>query len=170
MPSTEEHLMEWLRNTHAMELKSELMLKSQVSRLADHPTICARFESHLQETRRQAELLRDCIQHRGGSVSTAKDLGAKLLGMGQAAAIYVNSDALITECLESAAFEAMETASYRILTAAAEQAGDSRTAQVCRQILQEEEAMEQWVKVNLAAITRTFLTQTTMPAGASLRL
>ena len=169
MTAAEEHLIEWLRTAHAVEAKSEIMLKSQARRLAHYPQLRDRFEQHLQETRRQAELVRGCIERRGGSVSVIKDTGAKLLGMSQAAAILFTSDAVIKELLESTTFEAMEAASYRLLIAAADQVGDIETAQVCRPILREEEAMEQWLKDNLQSATRAFLTREGTPAMSAVR-
>jgi hypothetical protein len=53
-------------------------------RIKNYPQLKARIKQHIQETRRQAGLVRECIERRGGSTSTLKDTGGKLLAMGQA--------------------------------------------------------------------------------------
>jgi ferritin-like metal-binding protein YciE len=169
MASAEEHLMEWLRTAHAVEEQAETMLTAQANRLENYPKLRARIEQHLKETQRQAELVRGCIERRGSSTSTLKDMGAKMLAMGQGLGGMFTTDEVIKGSLASTAFEAMEAASYRILIAAAEQVGDTQTAEVCRQILQEEEAMEQWLKDNLAEVTQTFLRLEETPGATARR-
>jgi ferritin-like metal-binding protein YciE len=65
MATAEERIMEWLRDAHAMEEQSEQMLESTARRLEHYPELRARLTSHLEETRRQAERLRRCIERRG---------------------------------------------------------------------------------------------------------
>ncbi|WP_234834261.1 DUF892 family protein [Sinorhizobium meliloti] len=50
----------------------------------------------------------------------------------------------------------MEIASYKILIAAAEHAGDQETKRVCDAILQQELTMAQWLDEHAATITRSF--------------
>ena len=169
MAHAEEHLMEWLRTAHAVEEQAETMLTGQLNRLEHYPKLRARIEQHLSETKRHAELVRGCIERRGSSTSTLKDMGAKMLAMGQAMSGFFVADEVIKGSLASTAFEAMEAASYRILIAAAEQVGDMQTAQVCRQILQEEEAMEQWLKDNIEEVTQTFLRRDETPGATAKR-
>src|SRR3712207_6296304 len=134
MASAEEHLMEWLRTAHAVEEQAETMRTAQAKRLEHYPQLKARIEQHITETQRQAEMVRGCIERRGGSTSTLKDMGAKMMAMGQGIGGMFTADEVIKGSLASTAFEAMESAYYRILIAAAEQVGDTQTAQVCRQI------------------------------------
>jgi ferritin-like metal-binding protein YciE len=84
MATAEERLMEWLRDAHAAEQQAETMLSGTAGRLENYPELRARLEQHIQETKRQADLIRGCIERRGGSTSTIKDTGGKLLAMGQA--------------------------------------------------------------------------------------
>jgi ferritin-like metal-binding protein YciE len=82
MNKVEANLMAWLRNTHAMEEQAVTMLTSLASRTGDYPDVKARIESHLAETKRQAEALEECIKRRGGDTSTLKDLAAKMVAFG----------------------------------------------------------------------------------------
>ena len=157
MASAEERLMEWLRDAHAAEEQAETMLSGTASRLENYPELRARMEQHLQETKRQSELVRGCIERRGGSTSSVKAAGGKLIAMGQAMSGLFAGDEVLKAAIASHAFEAMEIASYRILIDTADQVGDQETKRVCEQILREEEAMADWLKQNLPMLTRRYL-------------
>ena len=47
-------------------------LTGLASRTGDYPDVKTRIESHLAETRRQAEELEECIRRRGGDTSAAR--------------------------------------------------------------------------------------------------
>ena len=167
MASAEERLMEWLRDAHAAEEQAETMLTGTASRLQNYPQLRARIEQHIQETKRQSELIRGCIERRGGSTSTIKDAGGKLLAMGQAMSGMFVGDEVMKGSIASYAFEAMEIASYRILIATAEQVGDQETKRVCEQILREEEAMAEWLEQNLPSLTQQYLRREETPGATA---
>ena len=77
--------------------------------------------------------------------------------MGQAMSGMFVGDEVMKGTIASAAFEAMEVASYEILIATAEEVGDMETKRVCEEILREEEAMETWLKQNTPLLTRQYL-------------
>jgi ferritin-like metal-binding protein YciE len=168
MATAEERLMEWLRDAHAAEEQAETMLGGMASRIKNYPELKAKIEQHLQETKRHGELIRGCIERRGRSPSSVKDTGAKLVAFGQAMSGMFVGDEVMKGSIASAAFEAMEAASYRILIAAAELVGDNETKRVCEKILGEEEAMEQWLKENVAALTQKYL-RLEMTPGATAK-
>ena len=157
MATAEERLMEWLRDAHAAEQQAETMLSGTASRLENYPELRARIEQHIQETKRQADLVRGCIERRGGSTSTIKDAGGKLLAMGQAMSGLFVGDEVMKASIASYAFEAMEISSYRILIETADHVGDQETKRVCEQILREEEAMADWLKQNIPTLTHRYL-------------
>ena len=157
MASAEERLLEWLRDAHAAEEQAETMLSGMAKRLENYPELRARIEQHISETQRQAELVRGCIERRGGSTSAIKDAGGKLLAMGQAMSGMFVGDEVMKGSIASYAFEAMEIASYRVLISTAREVGDHETARVCEQILKEEEAMADWLEQNMPALTRHYL-------------
>lgn len=168
MASAEERLLEWLRDAHAAEEQAETMLKGTASRIQNYPELKARIEQHLEETRRHAELVRRCIERRGGTTSTIKDAGAKMMGLGQALSGMLVGDEVMKASIASYAFEAMEIASYRILISTAQEVGDLETARVCEQILKEEQAMANWIEQNLPQLTKSYL-QREETAGATAK-
>ena len=50
MTDAREHLLDWLRDAHAMEQQAEQMLKAQAARIENYPALKARIEAHLEET------------------------------------------------------------------------------------------------------------------------
>lgn len=159
MTDMNETLNQWLRDAHAMEEQAEQMLSSQASRLESYPELASRIRQHLEETRSQRERLESCIEHRGGSSSSMKDMAAKLSATMQGMSSTMASDEVMKGLLASYAFEHFEVASYRILVAAAEAVGDGRTARMCEEICREEEAMADWLAERIPGVTRTYLSR-----------
>ena len=48
---SEELLVDWLRDAHAMEKHAEQVLSNSASRIENYPELKAQIERHLQETR-----------------------------------------------------------------------------------------------------------------------
>lgn len=157
MESAQEILLDWLRDAHAMEHQAEKMLTSFSDRLDDYPELKTRIDSHIQATRQQQELLRDCIEKQGGSTSKIKDLGAKLIGISQGLSGIFVSDEVVKGALSVYVFEQLEIASYTVLIAAAKQTVNTRVLDVCEQILPQEAAMAMWLQNYLPEVTQSFL-------------
>ena len=167
MATVDERLNEWLRDAHAMEEQAEQMLSATAGRIENYPELKARLEQHLRETQQQASDLKACIDRRGAGSSTLKDMAGKLTAMAQGMSGMFVSDEVIKGSMASYTFEHMEIAAYRVLVATAEEAGDSQTAEVCRRILREEEAMADWLKEHLAPVTRQYLARDQMPGATA---
>lgn len=155
--SAEDRLLQWLRDAHAMEMQAETMLQAQAQRIEHYPELKARIERHIEETRNQAELIKGCIERRGGSPSTGKDLGGKSLAMMQGLSGVVMGDEIVKGAMAGYTFEHFEISAYRALIAAANVAGDAETERVCRQVLQQEEEMAAWLAEQLPNVTAQFL-------------
>lgn len=157
MTDAREHLLNWLRDAHAMEQQAEQMLKSQASRIDNYPKVKARIEQHLEETRGQQRLLEGCLERLGSSPSAVKDTMGMMTALGQGISGMFASDEIVKGTMASYVFENMEIASYVTLIAAAKQVGDTETQRVCEQILAQEEEMAQWVLDNMPEVTQAFL-------------
>ncbi len=165
----QEHLLDWLRDAHAMEQQAETMLKGQAERLEHYPTLKARIEQHIRETQGQQETLEKCIKRLGGSTSTLKDLAGKLMAFGQAVGGATMSDEVVKGAMSGYIFENMEIASYTVLIEAADYAGDTKTADACRSIIKEEIAMADWLREHLPEVTRAFLARSADPDAEAKR-
>ncbi|RXR00865.1 ferritin-like domain-containing protein [Pseudoxanthomonas composti] len=158
-----ENLKDWLRDAHAMEQQAESMLKAQAARLEHYPRLKARIEEHLQETQAQKALLEGCFERLDISPSTIKDALGKVAAIGQALGGSVNSDEVVKGVIASYVFENLEIASYTSLKAAAQAVGDSAVAQVCDQILPQEQAMADWLRQYIPEVTEEFLARDATP-------
>lgn len=163
MTEIKENLMDWLRDAHAMEEQAEKMLKAQAARIEHYPQLKARIEEHIGETVGQRERLEQCIARLGGSPSMVKDTLGKMAAMGQAVGGMTASDEVVKGAMAGYVFECFEIASYTALIAAAQTAGEPEVAQVCGEILVQEEAMAEWLLENLPQLTEEFLVRDATP-------
>lgn len=156
----DEWLDQWLRDAHAMEQQAEQMLEAQASRIENYPDLSARISRHIEETRSQSRRLETCMELRGISRSVTKDATGRLTAMMQGFGGMFAGDEVVKGLMASYAFEHMEVASYRILSAAARAAGDADTARVCDDICREEEDMAAFLAERMPEVTRIYLTRT----------
>ncbi|AZE88766.1 MULTISPECIES: ferritin-like domain-containing protein [Pseudomonas fluorescens group] len=163
MATPQENLLDWLRDAHAMEQQAEKMLRAQSERLEHYPKLKARIDEHIQETLGQQALIDECLSRLGGSSSTLKDIGGKLMAFGQAVGGSLMSDEVIKGAMAGYVFENMEVASYTVLIAAAQAAGDAETQAACEKILPQEIAMAQWLLEHLPELTQAFLERSAAP-------
>lgn len=152
-----EHLMDWLRDAHAMEEQAELLLQTACDRLGSHPVLKARLQAHHQQTREQARMLSECIHRRGGSTSGGKEVAGRMSAMVQSLSARPASDEVINVVMTCYAFEHYEVATYRVMVAVAEMAQDPPTRHVCEEILRQEEATSGWLAEHLGVLTQEFL-------------
>jgi ferritin-like metal-binding protein YciE len=157
MSESEERLNQWLRDAHAMEEQAEQMLSGMSSRIENYPDLATRIQQHLEETRSQRQRLEACMQRRGISTSTMKDMTARFTALMQGVSGAMSGDEVMKGALSGYTFEHFEIASYKILIAAAEALGDNETARVCNEICREEEAMASWLAERIPETTRTYL-------------
>lgn len=167
--ATEEHFMDWLRDAHAMEQQAEQMLTAQAKRIEHYGALKTRIEQHIEETRRQAERIEACIERRGGTTSTLKDLGGKSMALAQGMSGVFATDEVVKGAMAGYTFEHMEIASYRILASTAGMLGDHETKKVCEDILAEEQAMADWLRDNLDSVSTQYLQRADTPGATAKR-
>ena len=158
-----ERLIEWLRDAHAMEAQAETMLNKQASRIENYPDLKARIDQHIVETQNQAKLIEGCLRRYDKSYSGFKDMGGKMMAMGQAMGGMMVNDEIVKGAQMGYVFENLEIASYTILIAAAQAVGDTETQEVCERILEEEVAMAEWLRQHLPQLTQAYLTRAATP-------
>jgi ferritin-like metal-binding protein YciE len=155
--SREKTYIAWLNDAHAMEQNLIQVLQNHSRDAEAHPQLQTKIEAHLEETRRHAEMIRACIERRGGAVSKVKSGIGTVMGTFQGLSTEMFQDELVKNALADMASEYFEIASYTSLMAAAEQLGDSETAQACQEILKDERAMAQFLEEQIPLITARHL-------------
>lgn len=157
--NSRDTLVAWLNDAYGMEQNLIQSLQTQISGADDYPDIKARLEMHLAETRAHEELVRQCLESMGSSPSTVKAAMGMFSGMMSGMMNKMSNDEMVKNCLADFAMEHMEIASYTSLITAAEALGEPYIVNVCRQILQEEESMAQWLLEQIPRVTHAHLSQ-----------
>ena len=155
--TTNDTLLAWLRDAHAMENHAQEMLERQADRLGDYPDFQARVREHIEETRGQRQRLESCLKALGADPSSLKSGLGSLMGNLQAMTNAIASDEVVKGAMQSYAFEHFEIASYQVLKAAAEELNHPQVVQVATDNLVEEERMQQWLLDHLPEITEKYL-------------
>lgn len=157
MKSPREHLIEWLRDAHAMEEQAKSLLNTQIDRLENYPEMLGRLQTHLDETEHQRAMIEECLHRLGTDTSTTKDLATKFMANMQGLGHMMSSDEVLKNAIASYTFEQFEQICYHSLIAAAETANEPEVARVARDILTQEEAMADWIWQSVPGLTRKFL-------------
>ncbi|HZO72774.1 MAG TPA: ferritin-like domain-containing protein [Ktedonobacteraceae bacterium] len=150
-------LIAWLNDAHGMENALIKILEHQVKDAKNYPQVQSKLEEHLEQTRRHAEMVKSCVESLGGKTSAVKTGMASLFGQMQAISTGPAQDEMIKNALADYAAENFEVASYTSLVDAATVLGEQRVAQVCQQILQEDQEMARWLQQNIPSLTERTL-------------
>ena len=135
MTTPGEHLMHWLRDAHAMEIQAIQAVEDQTDRLLNYPELRNWAQEHVQAAKQHRELIRECIERRGGSTSTIKDVAMAVVGKFQELTGMLMADEVLKNIIGDYSFKHYQIACYKSLIAAAEEASDPETKQVCEDIL-----------------------------------
>ena len=157
MTTPREHLIDWLRDAHALEEQAKSLLSTQIDRFKNYPEALPRLRQHLDETERQRATIERCLHDLGADTSTFKDMTTKMMANMQGFAHMMTTDEVLKHTLASHAFERFEAACYHSLAAAAEAANEPRVAEIAREILREEVEMADWVWDNIPPMTQKYL-------------
>lgn len=156
-----EQFIAWLNDAYSTEIALIPVLLNHAKDAREYPEIYERDMRHAEETRRQADDLKNLIERLGGKVSTAKTVLGKMLGAGQSISTEFFQDEITKNFLADYAAEHFEIASYKALIATAEQIGEHEAIPVLESILREEEEMARWIEEHLPMAVRIGLEKTT---------
>src|SRR5438105_15876290 len=155
----DEIYMAWLNDAYGMENALVQVLQNHVKDAQDHPQMHAKIQEHLDKTRQHAELVKGCIERRGGSTSALKTGMSNLMGIMQGMSTGMAKDELVKNGIADYAAENFEIASYQALITAAHDLGDEQTGQVCQQILADEQDMANWLAQHLPEAVEEIITK-----------
>lgn len=135
-----EKVVEYLKDAHAMERNSLMMLRSMLLNTAD-PDMRSIIEHHVEETDRHGALIAGRLEELGESVGRVKEGGALISSMLKGVADQIRPDKPGRNARDGYVTEHLEIAAYELLSRLADRAGDATTAEVARRNLAEEKAM-----------------------------
>lgn len=147
----------WLRNAHAMEKALEEALERHVEGAEGHPEVQSRLRLHLDDTRRHADQMAECVEALGGELSEAKDVFGQMFGAIESMLTSKYEDVRVKDSIADFAAEQFEIASYSALSEAAQRIGEEKIAKVCDEICAEEQEMARWLEQQLPEAVREAL-------------
>ncbi len=139
MENTQDRMIRYLDDAWAMEKALVDNLRAMADEVKD-PYIQAMFQQHADVTRQQEELLEARIRNLGEEPSGGKGLLNKMMAMiGDAfQGAHDPEDKTTQDLMKAFGIESFEMAVYQGLMAYASAIGDTQTAQLAQQILQQE--------------------------------
>ena len=123
MATSKDEVVDWLHDAHSMERGLEVALKKHAENDEMHPAVRERVQIHLDETRRHAERIEQCLERLGTSSSTLKTATAQAMQMGQGLMTKFARDERVKDYLSDYGAEYFEVACYKSLIAGARVAG-----------------------------------------------
>jgi ferritin-like metal-binding protein YciE len=161
-----ELVLAWLNDALAMENALAAVLQHRIKDAEGFPAIEEMDRRHLAETLEHADRVKRCIARFGEKPSTVKSLFGTVFGAMQAPMTGLAKDEVIKNCLVDHAAEQFEVASYTALIAAANEIGDTETAEICKQNRREDEAMAARIMAGIPDVVAAHLgTFDAFPAG-----
>jgi ferritin-like metal-binding protein YciE len=155
--SSSELLVAWLRDAHAMEKGIVTALENHAKGAAAFPTLRARLDQHVMESREHVNLVEQCLRQLGEEPSSIKNTVSRFLGAVQSAAASAFQDDVVKNSLQDYGTEHFEVACYRALIEAATALNRPEMVQIFRRILREEEAMAQFLEQQLPTVVHETL-------------
>lgn len=157
MATPGEHLLHWLRDAHAMEKQAIESVENQIDRLKNYPELRNWAHDHVESAKRHRELIKQCIERRGGSTSTIKDITMAVVGKFQELTGALMADEVLKNVIGDYSFKNYQIACYKALIAATEEANDPQTKHVCEGILSTEQQLADRLLPYIPQVTREYM-------------
>jgi ferritin-like metal-binding protein YciE len=131
---TQQELVKFLQDSHAMEQQSLQTLQAAV-KVAGDPQLESLYQGHIMETQGHLSLLEQRLEAHGASRSMLKDLGGRLTAAQLGVGVVSDSDTPAKLVAVAYGFEHFEIAMYELLKRVAEKAGDPDAVEMADKIL-----------------------------------
>jgi ferritin-like metal-binding protein YciE len=142
-------LIAWLNDAYAMEQALIPILENHARDARTNRDVHDRTLQHAYDTRRHADMIRACVERLGSRTSMVKTGLGRAFGMIQSIATGASDDDQVKNTLLDIAAEHFEIACYHALISAAQDYGDTQTADACREILRDEENFAHYLESTL---------------------
>lgn len=152
MANNKDLLVRWLNDAYAMEHQLLPVLENHANDVKHDPPAQQRIRQHIDETKRHAERMEQCVTRLGSSPSTMKSTLASLMGSAQAISTGMFRDEIVKNALSDYAAEQFEVACYKALISAAREQGEPEIVRACEENMREDEAMARWLEQQLPSV------------------
>src|SRR5687768_14534588 len=138
------------------------ILENHASHFGDVlPNAARRLQQHIVETQQHVQRLNECLRIMDSAPSGVKSAVSSVLGSVEGATTVMFRDTLVKDALADYASEQFEIACYTALAHAATELGHPDVARLCRQNLEEDRAMADWLLQQLPAVVSQEVFQAT---------
>ena len=144
----DDQLTKYLTDAHSIEVQALAQLRSAPD-IAGTPELAQAFRTHLAETEEHERLTRELLEARDAKPSKVKDTVMGIGGKGFLLFAKLQPDTPGKLLAHALSYEALEVASYELLSRVAERAKDDRVVEVANQIRNEERMMMQRLEANI---------------------
>jgi len=135
-----EQLTKYITDAHSIEVQALAQLE-KAPQVAEFPQLEQALREHYRETERHERLTRTLLDERGAAPNRLKDMIMGIGGKGFLAFARAMPDTPGKLLSHALSYEALETASYELLSRTAERGGEEEVARTARQICDDERAM-----------------------------
>ncbi len=135
-----EKVVDYIKDAHAMESNSLMMLKSMLKTTTDGEMLSL-IEHHIGETEQHESRLRERLDALGEDTSKVRETGALLGATFKGIIDQMRTEKPSRNTRDAFVTESLEIAAYELLQRLADRAGDQQTAEIARRNLQDEKAM-----------------------------
>jgi ferritin-like metal-binding protein YciE len=149
---TTDQLIAWLDDAYAMESGLVPILQTHAGHFTSAlPNTARRLQLHIVETQQHADRIKECLHLLDARPSGIKSSLSSMIGAVEGATTAVFRDQLVKDTLADYAAEQFEVGCYTALVAAATALGYPNVARLCRQNLDEDQAMATWLLQQIPA-------------------
>lgn len=151
-----QQLIAWLDDAYAMESGLVSILENHASHFTREqmPAAARRIQQHVIETQQHAQRMQECLRLLNATPSTIKSTLASLVGTIEGAGTMIFRDQLVKSALTDYASEQFEIACYTALVSIATELGAHEIVNLCKQNLEEDQAMATWLLQQLPGVVR----------------
>lgn len=134
-------------------------LEKHIADAKGQPKVCAALSKHLRETKSHATEMKKALASMGGSHPVLKEGVSKLVNFAAGLVTTSARDTIVKNAIADFATEHFEIACYAFLIETATALGESKIAQTCKAILQQEQAMAQLLQSQVKEVQAAYFKQ-----------
>lgn len=150
--SPKDILLLFLSHAYAAEIATIFDMERYMQNMEFFEEVKEKFEEHVEKSRSHSRMIEQCIRRLEGN---ADILAATSIDENEE--IEMDPDLTLQNIMDAYASEHHEMALYNILITAAQELGDPETADIARDILQDEVEMASWLNDQLPTLVQKFI-------------
>ena len=144
----DDQLTKYLTDAHSIEVQALAQLRS-APEIAGTPGLAEAFRTHLAETEEHERIVRELLDARDAKPSKVKDTVMGIGGKGFLLFAKLQPDTPGKLLAHALSYEALEVASYELLSRVAARAKDERVVEAAAEIRNDERMMMQRLEANI---------------------